>query len=156
MTTDQELKYDRSLLGVDHPTGTYHVAREDILAFCEAVGETNPLFTDSEAAKAAGYRDIIAPPTFCNLFVSGQGRPDIKLEFGEVSFFAGQALDYMAPVHPGDTINGSTALEQVYAKTGRSGMMVFAVWATKFVNQDGVTVAIARESYVRRNRNQRE
>lgn len=157
MTTDErltaeEIKFDRSLLGVEHPGGRSEVTREAILTFCQAVGETNPIYTDPEAARAAGYDDIIAPPTFCNLFVSGIGRPDIKLEFGDLMFHAGQAIDSLAPIKPGDTLEGRTALKEVYTKTGRSGTMVFIVWETKFINQDGTTVAAVRESFVRRNR----
>ncbi len=147
-----ELKFDRSLLGVERLMGRFDVSRETILSFCEAVGETNPLFTDSEAAKAAGYDDIIAPPTFCSVFTTSVGLPDIQLEFGEVTLLAGQVLENLAPVKPGDRLEARTALREVYPKTGRSGMMVFWTWETTFTNQDGTTVAKALYSFVRRHR----
>ena len=152
MTTNEDIKYDRSLLGVEQSIGTFHLTKELILSFARSTGETNPLYTDEERAKASQYGGLIAPPTFCNLFISGIERPDIKLEFGDSSFFAGQAIECLAPVRPGDTLDAKTKLKEVYAKTGRSGMMVFAVWETSFTNQKGETVAQVRESFVRRKR----
>ena len=152
MTTQEEIKFDRSLLGVEHPTGTFHVTKEMILGFARSVGETNPLFTDEEADQNSEHGGLIAPPSFCNLFISGTGRPDVHLEFGELTFFAGQALEYFTPVRPGDTLEGKTSLKEVYSKTGRSGMMVFVVWETTLTNQEGVKVAAIQESFVSRNR----
>jgi hypothetical protein len=40
------------------------VERGKIKEFCIAIGETNPIYFDLEAAKKAGYDDIPAPPTF--------------------------------------------------------------------------------------------
>ncbi len=31
--------------------------------WCEAMGDENPIYTDAEAARAAGFADIVAPPT---------------------------------------------------------------------------------------------
>ena len=152
MTTDEDIKYDRSLLGLEHPVGTFHVTKEMIVSFARATGETNPLFTDEEKAKEFEYGGIIAPPTFCNIFTTGLKRPDIKLEFGDIGLFAGQAVDWLAPVRPGDELKATTRLKDVYAKTGRSGKMVFEVWETSFTNQNGEVVNLVRESSVWRNR----
>jgi acyl dehydratase len=155
MTTDEDIKYDRSLLGVEHPIGTFHVTKEMIVDFAESVGETNPLFTDEARARESEYCSLIAPPTLCNIFINGVTRPDIKLEFGDLGFFAGQAIESLAPIRPGDTLEAKTKLKEVYAKTGRSGKMVFAVWESSFDNQNGETVALIQESFVRRNRSNR-
>lgn len=150
MTTDDGIKYDRSLLGVEQVIGSYEVTREMILDFSESTGETNPLYVDEDKAKESEYGSLIAPPTLCNIFINGITRPDIKLEFGDIGFFAGQAIESLAPVKPGDVLDTRTKLKEVYAKTGRSGKMVFAVWETSFTNQGGETVALVQESFVRR------
>lgn len=152
MTTDEDIKYDRSLLGVEHSVGTFEVTKEMIVSFARSTGETNPLFLDEEKAKESRYGGLIAPPTFCNIFISGGTRPDVKIEFGDMTLFAGQAIESLSPVRPGDTLETKTKLKEVYAKTGRSGKMVFAVWETSLTNQKGDTVALVRESFVRRNR----
>ena len=43
---------------------TYAVGREKIREYALAVGETNPLHLDLEAARAAGHADLVAPPMF--------------------------------------------------------------------------------------------
>ena len=151
MTTDEGINYDRGLLGKEFPIGTFEISREMILEFSQASGEVNPIYVDEERARESEYGSIVAPPTFCNLFVNGGEKPDIKLEFGDIGFFAGQAIESLAPIRPGDTVEVTSRLKEVYAKTGRSGKMVFAVWETKFDNQHGETVALVDESYVRRN-----
>ena len=151
MTADEGIIYDRSFLNREFAAGSFSVTREMILAFSEAAGEVNPIYADEARAAESEYGGIIAPPTFCNLFINGGEKPDIKLEFGDVGFFAGQAIESLAPIRPGDTITASSRLKEVYAKTGRSGKMVFAVWETRFRNQDGDDVALVDESYVRRN-----
>ena len=148
--TTQELEFDRSLLGVEHSAGTFPVEGETILKYCRAIGETDPIHMDEAAAKAAGHRALVAPPTFCTMFVRGLGRPDIKLKFGRTSFLAGQAIENLAPICAGDTLTATTRLKEVYAKTGRSGTMAFAVWETAFTNQHGQRVTAVQESFVRR------
>ncbi len=152
MATDEDIKYDRSLLGVEHTIGTFHVTQDMIVDFATATGETSPWYTDEAKAQESAYHGLIAPPTLCNIFINGISRPDIKLEYGDLGFFAGQAIESLAPIRPGDTLEASTKLKEVYAKTGRSGKMVFAVWESSFTNQHGDTVALVRESFVRRNR----
>ena len=154
-TEDADIKFDRSLLGVDHEVGSFQVTTEMIVRFARSTGETNPLYLDEEAGRKSKHGSIIAPPTFCNMFVNGATRPDIKLEFGEVSLFAGQSIECLRVVRPGDTLNAKTRLKDVYAKTGRSGKMVFQVWETSFANQRGETVALVQESFVARNRRPR-
>ena len=149
---DTEISYDRSLLGVEHEVGSFPVTSEMIVSFARSTGESSPLYLDEEAAQNSKHGGIIAPPTYCNMFLSGMSRPDIKLEFGDLRFFASQSIECLAPVRPGDTLHVTTELKEVYPKTGRSGMMVFAVWQTRFTNQDGETVALVDESFVRRNR----
>jgi 3-hydroxybutyryl-CoA dehydratase len=151
MTTDDDIEFDRSLLGVSNPLGQFQVTAQMILDFSESCGETNPVHSDEAKAKESEFGSLIAPPTFCNVFVNGLSRPDIKLEYGDIGFFAGQAIESLAPIRPGDTLNASTKLKEVYAKTGRSGKMVFAVWETSFSNQNDQDVARVQESYVRRN-----
>ncbi|MCM6762320.1 MaoC family dehydratase N-terminal domain-containing protein [Rathayibacter sp. ZW T2_19] len=46
------------------PTASYQVGREKVREFARAVSATSPLHHDPEAARLAGYDDVIAPPTF--------------------------------------------------------------------------------------------
>src|SRR5690606_41628823 len=49
------------------PHTTYEVGRAKIAEFADAIGDDNPLHRDVEAAKEAGYPDVIAPPTFLTI-----------------------------------------------------------------------------------------
>ena len=148
--TTQELDFDRSLLGADFDAGTYAVEKDAILVYCKAIGETGPVYTDEDAARAAGHPSLVAPATFCAMLVRSSGRPDIKLNFGNRGFHAGEAIESLETVHAGDTLTAKTRLKEVYAKTGRSGTMAFVVWETSFTNQHGQQVVAVQESYVRR------
>ena len=154
MATEEDIEYDRSMLDVEHHIGSFPITREMILAFAASTGETHPLYSDEEAAKASAYGDLIAPPTFSNIFIDGFKRPDIGLKFGDVGLFASQAIESVSPVRPGDTLEAKTRLKDVYSKTGRSGKMVFVVWETSFTNQKGETAVLVRDSFLRRNRPQ--
>ena len=50
----------------------------------------------------------------------------------------------------GDRLTSSSRLKDVYAKTGRSGAMVFCLWEHTFRNQDGEVVAEVTQSFARR------
>ena len=145
-----ELDYNKSLYGVEHRAGPFPVTRELVQAFSIGIGETSPVFTDVETAQAAGYADLLAPPTLCTIFVRQIQLPSIDLEFGKISMHAGQRVQSMAPILAGDQLSASSHLKDVYAKTGRTGTMVFVVWETTFSNQDGTVVAEVEESFARR------
>jgi acyl dehydratase len=144
-----ELSYDASVVGVEVETGMMEVSREDILAYCDATGETNPLFTDEEAAKKGPHHGLIAPPTFCTSIRTGQGL-DPKLVYGNATFHAGQRLEFIAPIRPGDVIKARTKVHEIYEKTGRTGLMVFLVRRTTYSNQLEQDVAISDQSMVYR------
>jgi acyl dehydratase len=54
-----------ALAGTSYPpTAPYLVGREKVREFAAAVGSRDPLCLDVDAARAAGYDDVVAPPTF--------------------------------------------------------------------------------------------
>lgn len=142
-----ELEYNRSLYGKEYEAGPFEVTKELIQAFSRSIRETNPIYTDEAAARASGYRSLVAPPTLCTVFVRRVSLPDINLQFGRLRFHAGQRVQPRAPIVAGDFITASSHLKEVYPKTGRSGTMVFIVWETTFRNQDGEIVADVQESF---------
>ena len=145
-----ELEYNRSLHDKEHVAGPFEVTEEMIRDFASSVGESNPVFVDEAAALKAGYRGLVAPPTFCSVLVHRVSFPDIKLKFGRTQMHAGQRVKPKAPVIAGDSVTVSARLKEVYPKTGRSGTMVFTVWETTFRNQDGEVVAEIQESMAAR------
>jgi acyl dehydratase len=47
----------------------YRVSREKVREFALAVGERDSLCHDLDAARAAGFADLVAPPTFTAVFI---------------------------------------------------------------------------------------
>jgi acyl dehydratase len=139
--TADVLQYDESVIGVEVDVGEWHVTNEAIAMFCNAVGETNPLYTDEAAAAQGPYGGIIAPPGILNT-LQVQGGLDPKVQFGNTTFAAGLDVELYEPVRPGDTIRVRTQIKEVYAKTGRTGTMVFVVRRSRYVNQHAKDVAI--------------
>ena len=145
-----ELEYDRSLYGVEHKAGPFEITNEIIDRANSSIGETGPVFASEAGGKEAGYQGRVAPPTLCCILVRQVALPDVKLKFGRTQMHAGQRVEPKAPVYAGDQLTASSHLKDVYAKTGRSGTMVFTVWETTFTNQDGLVVAEVQESFAKR------
>ena len=147
-----ELDYDRSIYGKEFQAGPFLVEEETVRAFRESIGETNPIINDGASAGAAGFQclSIVAPPTFCTLFVRHVELPSINLKFGRTRFHAGQRVQARRAILVGDSLTASSHLKEVYPKTGRSGTMVFIVWETTFRNQRGDVVAEVQESFAAR------
>ena len=73
------------------PTEPYEVSRVKIAEFATAIGDSSPLCRDREAAQAAGYPDVIAPPTFAIVISSASA--------GKISFDPGLGVNYARIVH---------------------------------------------------------
>jgi acyl dehydratase len=149
MTETSTLQFNRSVIGVEVPGEPFEITREQIRAFCEAVGDANPLFTDEETAATGPYGGVIAPPNLVILLPTPQP-PDPEVQFGNVSIGGGKRVLYHAPIRPGDVITPSSAIVDVYEKTGRSGRMAFIVRRTSYVNQRGEQVAATEQVTIRR------
>lgn len=55
---------DKNKIGHNFPTFTVTVERRWLRSFAKAIGESNPIYMDENAACEAGYRTLPAPPTF--------------------------------------------------------------------------------------------
>ena len=144
------LEYDRSVIGREVKVGTLEVTAASIAQYCEALEETNPLYTDEAYARVHGpFGGLIAPPGILQTATLGSP-PDPQVKFGDTSFMAGMRQDFLLPIRPGDVIDAYSQVKEVYEKTGRSGRMVFTVVRTRYMNQHGEDVAVSERSTVRR------
>jgi acyl dehydratase len=114
---------DQSFVGRSYPpTEPYEVGREKIREFAEAVGDTNPVYTDPEAAKALGYADVIAPPTFVfSITFKAAGQvlhdPRLGLDYSRV-VHGDQKFAYQRPVRAGDRLTVTSAIEAIKSLAG--------------------------------------
>lgn len=144
-----DFEYDEESIGREAQGKTLTITKEQILSYCEALGDTNPLFTDEAAAKAGPYGALIAPPTLLTTLIGG-GQTNAGLNFGNMQVLGGTRIDWKDVVRAGDTISAVSSVAEVYQKTGRSGAMVFVVTRTRYINQDGVEVGSMDTSIVHR------
>jgi acyl dehydratase len=147
MTIEQQpFTYDESVVGVEVDAGRAEVTRELIAAYCETLGETNPLWTDDAWATSQGpYGGIIAPPALVTNLPARSGI-NPKVKFGNSTFLGGRRIEVFELVRPDDTITMREQIKDVYAKTGRTGTMVFAIRRVSYYNQHGQLVTISDTS----------
>jgi acyl dehydratase len=141
------VNWDRRFVGKVFSRFEQHVTHQMVLDYAHLIGVTDPIYVDQEAAQAQGYRDIIALPTFITW---RGGTPIVPSEMGFTGsgINAGYDCTFYHVVYPGDTLIYSTALVDMYEKTGRTGTMRFVVRETTVTNQDGITVARVRNSFI--------
>jgi acyl dehydratase len=124
-------------IGRKWPAVDYEVGREKIREYAHAVGETNPVHHDREAARAAGFRDVVAPPMFCVVYSApavGPGVLDPEVGINLAAMVHGsQEFIWGEPVCAGDVITTRARLTDVHEQDGR-GYYVFESVST---NQNG-------------------
>jgi acyl dehydratase len=128
---------DTGQIGKEYPAFEYEVGREKIREYANAVGEESPVHRDREAATAAGFRDVVAPPMFCVVYSAGAMGPAIlDPELGidlMLMVHGGQEFEWGEPVCAGDAITTKATLKDMYEKDGRK----FYVFESVSTNQDG-------------------
>ena len=135
-------------VGKSYPPKLYAVGREKVKEYAYAVGETDPLHLDHEAARAAGYADVVAPPMFAVVYAGaaiGQAYfdPDLGIDFARL-VHGGQELKWGPLVVAGDEIETTVSVKSIEERAG-NGFFVFESVST---NQDGHTVAVGTWSNV--------
>jgi acyl dehydratase len=123
---------------------TYAIGREKVREYADAVGETNPLHLDHEAARAAGYADVVAPPMFAAVYCAPAIGPAILdpavgIDFARMVHGA-QEFEWHLPVVAGDEITTEAELEETRERNG----LKFFVFRTVSTNQRGETVCEGR------------
>jgi len=127
------------------PTEPYLVGREKVREFARAVFATNPVNLDPEAARAAGYDDVVAPPTFAVVVQERSlaqllSEPDSGIEFSRV-VHGDQRFTSSRPIVAGDLLTASLAVSSV--KTLGAHSMVTAESTITDAAGDHVVTAIS-------------
>jgi acyl dehydratase len=136
------------VIGKSYPATTYAVGREKIHEYALAVGETNPLHLDVEAARAAGYDDVVAPPMFSVVYampaVAGAlFDPEVGIDFARL-VHSGQDFSWGPLVIAGDEITTTVTVSDVSERRGNG----FYVFGSVSSNQRGDTVCTGRWSNI--------
>lgn len=131
----------------------FDVERGKVREFCRAVGETNPIYLDPEAAKREGFPDTPIPPTFQTVF-QFWGYEELWSDMREMGIDTERILHlkeeytYHKQIFPGERVISEG--EVVDVKVGKLNMVVFH---TTYSNEKGeplidakMTIAIRPET----------
>lgn len=109
---------DPALVGREFPaTEPYRVGAEKIREFADAIGDDDPYYRDADAARAAGYPDVIAPPTFAVAAVARAQdavlfSSELGLDFSRV-VHGDQRFVYRRPIVAGDVLRCTVVIEAI-------------------------------------------
>jgi len=106
------------------PTAPYLVGREKIREFSRAVFATSPLNHDPDAARAAGYDDVVAPPTFPIVIQEATlaqllAEADAGIDFTRV-VHGDQRFSYTRAIVAGDELTATLAVTGIKSLGGHS------------------------------------
>ena len=127
-------------VGKESPATSYEVGREKIREYATVVGLDKPVHFDREAAREAGYRDVVAPPMFCVVYSApalapAMFDPEVGMNFAAM-VHGGQEFEWDEPACSGDEITTTSKCLEIYEKDGKG----FYVFESVSVNQEGQRV----------------
>ncbi|ALG13948.1 FAS1-like dehydratase domain-containing protein [Kibdelosporangium phytohabitans] len=109
---------DPSFIGRSYPASpVYQVSRAKIREFAEAIGDDNPLYSDPAAAQAAGYSDVVTPPTFLTIINLAAinvviNDPELGLDYSRM-VHGDQSFVYNRQVRAGDELRVIVHIEDI-------------------------------------------
>lgn len=134
-------------------TAPEEVGRAAIRYFARAVGDDNPVYTDDDAARAAGHDGVVAPPTYVCESNQYADRPrdadgyightwDLPVPPGGRVVRGGHRYVFGRPVRPSDVVSVLWRVADIAAKTSRSGAPLLIVTSeSTYTGADGAHLA---------------
>ena len=128
----------------------YEISRVKIRDFADAIGDPSPVFRDLAAAQAAGYPDVIAPPTFPIVITAAAGNraatdPELGINYAMV-VHGEQSFEYVRPLVAGDVVTTQSTITDI-RDAGRNTLLTNK---TEFRTLDGELVCTAHSTLVER------
>lgn len=130
------------------PVAPYLVGREKVREFARAVLATAALHHDPEAARAAGFADVVAPPTFPIVVAEATlqqllAEPDAGIDFSRV-VHGDQRFSYSRTIVAGDELTATLRVTSIKTLGGNS--MITS--ETSMVDADGEHVVTSVSTLV--------
>jgi acyl dehydratase len=138
---------DRAAIGRTSEPIVYDVERGHIRRFVEAIGDPNPIYVSEEAARAAGYARIPAPPTFVCALRPNDARAGMGIDMRKV-LHGEQEFEFRRPVLCGDRLTLVQRIADIHEKQGKGGVMDMLLLETTATDAQGETVFLARATIV--------
>jgi len=150
----------RAHIGKESDPTTSEVDRTAIRMFARSVGHTDPIYYDEAAAKAAGYRDLVAPPGYLGTPVFNPNSPSRRGGGGMFGgpepgrplkriLNGGTEIEYFEDICAGDVLTSSSHVANYEETKGSIGDMLITTTKTVYKNQLGKVVAIMTGTGIR-------
>ncbi|MTD58953.1 FAS1-like dehydratase domain-containing protein [Amycolatopsis pithecellobii] len=150
--------FKRETRGLSAAPVTVQLERGRIVSFARLLGETDPIFIDVAAARAKGYPDVAAPPSFpavIELLANEERRrlgvPNLTNTIGcdfRYLLHGEQHYAYEGLMYAGDEVSVSTEVLDFYDKRG--GLLEFAVLGSTISQADRGVIVRARRTLLHR------
>jgi acyl dehydratase len=131
-------------IGKRWPAVDFEVEAERITQYADAIGAANPVHRDADASKAAGFRDLVAPPMFCVVYSAPAMGPALVDPDVDMNLMAmvhgGQEFVWGEPVCAGDVISTEAACKSIEERDGKG----FYVFESVSRNRDGAETVRAQ------------
>ncbi len=142
------------LVGRSLGSVTFPLERGKLRELALALHDDDPVWSDEDAARAAGFDGIPVPPTATVLaahWTPGAliGRP-LELGLDVARLLHGEAAwSQLRPLRAGDVLTATAHVADVRERDGRrGGTMMLLVIRTVFTNGDGEQVAVLDDTWV--------
>jgi acyl dehydratase len=124
-------------IGKEWAATSYEIGKEKIAEYARVIGIENPVHFDREAAREAGFRDVVAPPMFCVVYAApalapAMFDPEVAMNFAAM-VHGSQEFVWNEPACVGDVIATSAKCREIFEKDGKG----FYIFESTSVNQDG-------------------
>lgn len=144
----------KQMIGAETPPGgSLLIETGAVLKLARAIHDTNPLYTDEEAARRSKHGKLLVPLTFFDYNVPSGDEREItwKIPLPLTNRVRGKdEIEMLRPVYVGDTIRAQSKILDIYEKEGKTGKMVFVIAETEYRNQDDEVVMRHRITSIRR------
>jgi acyl dehydratase len=136
---------DASHIGQSFPPFTIEVERGKVRELALAIGDENPMYQSRQAAQAVGYADVPLYPTSPTIFAFwGVGYPQLLEHWASLGIdvnrvlHGAEAVEYLAPIAPGDSLTGIMTLTDAKTTKGQAGVsMDILTFEFRYTNQRG-------------------
>lgn len=158
-----------SHIGRPTSAGVVTVERATVTAFAASVLDHNPVYRDRDAARAAGFDDLPAPPTY--FFSAGpnwgkwaeEQPPDPTdganpmaevmgglMAGGGLILHGEQEFTYHRPTVVGEKLHEEGVVTDIYQKVSGERTMTFMVIETRYTDDDGTPVVTSTMNLLHR------
>ena len=148
----------RAHIDVESAPWICEVDKTGVRMFARSVGQTDRVFYDEEAAKAAGYRSLPVPPGYLGTPIfnpntsdtapGGGGGPQPSRKLTRI-LNGGTEIEHLEDICAGDVLTARSRIANYEERSGSIGDMLIVTSKVNYTNQHGNLVAVMTGTLIR-------